>query len=124
MNAFNAAINAALTTRRSTAGVTATYARDDQEVELTVVPGSTEVEVGDAVLANVASRISDFMFAAAALVLGGATVTPQRGDTITVELDGVTSVYVVSPFRSEPAWRYVDPAHTEIRVHTLLESRS
>jgi hypothetical protein len=43
---------------------------------------------------------------------------PQKGDRITVTLNGATEVYeVMPPNANEPAWRWSDAQHTMFRLH-------
>ena len=60
----------------------------------------------------------DFLIPAADLVLGGFTVTPQRGDRITDTVGAVTSVFEVMAYGGEPPWRYSDPFGNLLRIHT------
>jgi len=60
----------------------------------------------------------DFLVQAADLVLGGAAVTPERGDRITETVGLNTSVFEVMAFGGEPPWRYSDPFGKLLRIHT------
>lgn len=56
----------------------------------------------------------DFLIPAEMLVLGGAAALPQRGDRI--EDDGAE--YEVLAPGQEPEWRWSDPRHRLLRIHT------
>ena len=60
----------------------------------------------------------DFLIQAADLVLGGAAVTPERGDRITETVGLNTSVFEVMAYGGDPPWRYSDPFGKLLRIHT------
>lgn len=60
----------------------------------------------------------DFLIQAADLVLGGAVVTPERGDRVLETVDTSTSVFEVMAFGGEPPWRFSDPFGKLLRIHT------
>jgi hypothetical protein len=95
-----------------------TYARPStgQSAQLPATYGSTLLRVTDrAGRVKVQRTDRDFVMTAALLVLGGQATTPQRGDTVTLPSG---EVFEVTPYESEPAWRWADPFKTMVRAHT------
>lgn len=64
----------------------------------------------------------DYLLAAADLVIAAAAFLPAVGDWFEEVLASGTKVYKVFPYASEPEWRYSDPQHTVLRVHTKLRA--
>ena len=60
----------------------------------------------------------DFLVDPVALVVGGSTITPARGDTITWS----TRVYHVTPMDGEPEYRSSDPFGHLLRIHTMRKT--
>ena len=60
----------------------------------------------------------DFLIHAADLVLGAATVLPERGDTIRETQGDKTLVYEVMAPGKEPAWRWSDVYRKMLRIHS------
>jgi hypothetical protein len=62
----------------------------------------------------------DFIIASADLFFSyGDLITPERGDLIYLERAPYdVQTFEVSPYGSEPAWRYTDPYQTMLRIHT------
>ncbi len=100
-----------------------TYKRGVDSVTLAATVGRTDFDVLDnetAMLTRVESR--DYVFPAADLVLDSAQVLPERGDQI-VEIgdDGKTRTYeVMAPAPRMAHYRWSDPYHERLRVHTKL----
>lgn len=68
---------------------------------------------------------TDWMFAAASLVLNGIQTTPARGHKIIETIDAVDFTYDVSiPGGTQQAWGYSDPGRTQLRVNTVLVANS
>ena len=90
------------------------YSRGGQSIEIAAALGSTTFEVSDeyGVIEKWESR--DFLIAAADLMLGGVTVTPQRGDRVTA---GVKVYEVLAPGK-EHVYRPADPYRVTLRIHT------
>ncbi len=124
-NAFDTAIDAAASTVRAVAGRLVTYSRGEASVELTAAVGSTRYEAGEAADVLVEHRTRDYLIAAADLDFGSGPVEPARDDEIrdTVcsapEVAGVVLVCKVLGPPGEPPFRYCDPAHAQLRVHTV-----
>jgi hypothetical protein len=77
--------------------------------------GRTQAEPGAARL----DAERDYVFPVAALVLGGAAVTPRKGDRVTEVIAGTPTTFeVVPPTADEREWRYSDQTRTAYRVHT------
>lgn len=64
----------------------------------------------------------DYLLAAADLAVASVAFTPAAGDWFEEVLASGTKVYKVFPYASEPEWRYSDPQHTVLRVHTKLRA--
>ncbi len=62
----------------------------------------------------------DFLIHAADLVLGSATVLPERGDVIREMVGDRTLVYEVMAPGKEPPWRWSDVYRKVLRIHTKL----
>lgn len=100
-----------------------TYRRGDATVGLDATIGRTEFEVFDNDLASIVKVESrDFIVAAADLVLEDAAQVPKKGDQIVeVGADGKTRTYeVMSPAPRTAHWRWSDPYHERMRIHTKL----
>ena len=96
-----------------------TYQRGGDLVEVAATVGRKAYEIADEYGAVVQVDATDFIVAAADLVLGGETVEPQPGDRIRMTVTGGVEVYeVLAPgpgmAHSEPA----DPYRMAWRVHT------
>ena len=106
--------------RQRLQGLKATYARGNDSVAIKIVPGRSwrEVTRGEFPV-RVEQR--DCLIIADELKLGGALVKPERHDTITIEIAGVSQTLEVAPLdlNAEP-WEPVDVYGIEIRVHVQL----
>jgi hypothetical protein len=60
----------------------------------------------------------DFLIQAADLVLGAATVLPDRGDKVRETVGTKTFVYEVMAPGKEPPWRWSDVYRKVLRIHT------
>ncbi len=60
---------------------------------------------------------ADFLIPVSVLVLSGAEVEPQKGDTIEMESGNETLVFEVLSLIGEPGW-HGDPHATMWRIHT------
>ena len=108
------------TQRASHMRQTVTYKRGDDSVQLSATVGSTEWEIEEA--GGLTERIEtrDYLIQAAALILDGSTVKPARGDLIQETVLGVTYTYKVLSIGTNPCWRFSDPYHKTLRIHTKL----
>ncbi len=94
-----------------------TYKRQGRSVTFNATMGSTEVQAQDAGGVIVNQTLTDWLFPASLLVLGGAQTLPQDGDQI-IHAGPDNAVYEVTPIGSEPCWRYTDANRLHLRVHT------
>lgn len=101
-----------------------TYARGAQSVAVNATVGETDFQVTgeDGIVEAWESR--DFLIRVADLALGGAAITPARGDRISETISGVTAVYEVMGPPGQPPYRYSDPFRQTFRVHTKLVSQT
>ena len=105
--------------RKAHASRPVTYERDGEEVEVLATIGRKAWQVDGGYGAAVWVESTDFIVAAADLVLGGRSRTPEPGDRIRVTQGPETSVYeVMAPggemSHAEPA----DPYRRAWRIHT------
>ena len=96
---------------------TVTYQRGGESVEIAATLGTMSLEVSDEAGVMVRTRQTDFIVSAAALVLGGAAVTPQVGDRVLVAAGGKTLVFEVLALPGGEHFRPADPAGTVLRIH-------
>ena len=90
------------------------YSRGADSVQVAATVGSTTFEISDQYGAVEKWESRDFLVTAAALVLGGEPVEPQRGDRIT---DGAKVYEVLAPCK-EDVFRPSDPYAVTLRIHT------
>lgn len=102
---------------------TVSYHRGAQAVGLFATVGKTvfALDAGHGFRERVESR--DYLVAAEDLVLGGAVTLPRRGDRIQEVVGGTTFVYEVMAPGQEPFYRFSDPYHRTLRIHTKLVRR-
>ena len=95
-----------------------TYRRGGVSVDLPATTGRTlfEVDGGRGILEKVESR--DFLVRGSDLVLGGATVLPERGDRVRETRGGMVFVHEVMAPGGEPHFRWSDPYRRTLRIHT------
>lgn len=65
-------------------------------------------------------EIRDYLIDSADLKLDGQPTLPERGDLIIENEDGKNFTYEVLPIGNQRAWRYSDPFHLKLRIHTKL----
>jgi hypothetical protein len=118
MSVFATALAAAQSIVRDVAGEAVTYTRGGSYVTIAAaVPAATRVDMAGDDGSAVTATIRDYLVAAAALVLGGATVEPEPGDRVTAA-DG--TVYEVVRLADGRCWRPSGTAGTTLRIHTQL----
>lgn len=102
---------------KASAAETVTYTRGSLTVTggISATPGQTQFEQTDADGFGVRIDARDYIVTAADLVLAGNTVLPERGDLIT---DAASRVHEVLGIGNEPCWRWCDPSHVMLRIHT------
>jgi len=111
---FQQALADGLAAIRQVAGVAVEYDRDGQRIPLVAVVSDLRLEVVDdyGVTQRVPRR--EYLVAAADLPF-----EPDRGDRIRETHGSNVLVYeVMGPGGSEPDWRFSDPSHSTIRIHT------
>ncbi len=120
--ALAAALSVAADTLTET-GPLVTYRRQSDSVSLRAAIGRTRWEGTDENGVVYYLETRDFLVREGDLVLNGAKVLPQRGDTIeeTTATDKFT--YAVSAPAGQQPWRFTDSSRTRIRIHTTLIKR-
>ena len=96
-----------------------TYRRGAQQVVLKATAGRTEAEATDDEGGVLRIESRDFIVQAADLVLGGTRTLPELGDLIELtDSQGVVHRYELMTLGVEGHWRWSDPYHTLLRIHT------
>ena len=116
---FQDAIAGALDTVRDVAGEPVVYVQGSAAIELTAVPASSAQPADEFIEASarIAEATRDWIITLADLVVAGVRLTPRRGDQVQQTVEGVTTVWEVTP-DGDQVFRYSDRARTRIRVHT------
>ena len=95
------------------------YSRGVKEVEVDATVGRSVFEsVAPDGMCVVHVETRDYFVQSADLVLDGAKVVPVIGDRIREEIAGETVVCEVMTPVGEAHFRWCDPAHTTLRIHT------
>ncbi len=94
------------------------YRRGSLTVPLVAGKARTTYELTDSsgMLVEVESR--DFLVTAATLILDGIQCLPEVGDRIIETVDSSLHAYEVMTFGTEKQYRFCDPYHHKLRVHT------
>jgi hypothetical protein len=95
------------------------YQRGDSRVWIDATWGRTEFQTDTADGVRIEHSDRDFIFASAALVLGGVLATPARGDRITLVFENQTDgdvFEVLAPSGAQP-YRLCDPEGVMMRVY-------
>jgi hypothetical protein len=87
-----------------------TYRRGETDLAVDATVGRTQYEVEDGYGLRVAAEVMDFLILAEDFTLG----EPQAGDQIVVD----STVYEVMALGTTGHWRWSDPHHTTLRIHT------
>jgi hypothetical protein len=97
-----------------------TYSRGAQSVDLMSSYGAKLLKIDDGMGGiRIEWTDQDFKFLGADFhFVYGDTIEPQRGDLVKATIDGQVETFEVLPFGTEPCWRWCDPYHVNIRVHT------
>ena len=107
------------TMRVAHASQAVTYQRGGDLVEVQATVGRKAYEIADSCGAVVQVDATDFIVAAADLVLGGETVEPEPGDRIRMTTDAGVEVYeVLAPGPGMAHCEPADPYRMAWRVHT------
>jgi len=77
--------------------------------------GRTEYDITDGAGASLQTHVVDFLILASDLV---ALHPPQRGDVILAPGSGGDHQYEVLDLPGDGCWRWSDPYHTTLRIHT------
>lgn len=112
----------ALTRLQTAGGRMVTYRHSGgDEIEVTAIPGVSSYQRADDLGLVTEMEVHDELIAAADLVFDETVIEPAEGDQIDVTLHGLTLTYeVMPPGADEPAWRYMDPGRSALRIHTKL----
>lgn len=95
------------------------YVRGVQTIDdLKAAFGQTQFEQSDDEGQTISATARDFIVSASDLVLDGQAVTPAVGDQIVEIAGGVTRVSEVLELPNGETWRYADPHHYMMRIHT------
>jgi hypothetical protein len=101
------------------ASKTVVYARGANQTSVTAIIGRTLLKLEDGYGGvHMQWTDRDFLIPPDELVLAGAQVIPERGDTIREADNGKIYVYEVNVPGSEPTWRWSDPHRRLLRIHT------
>lgn len=111
---FAAAIAAAQRAQAHVLGGPIVYARGEASVEISATFGRSEFVVESSGSVRTEHTDRDFLFLAAALILGGAVTTPRKGDRITVG----SEVFEALPVDGQQCFRPSDSQGLRIRVFT------
>jgi len=108
-----------LAERRDELAVTVLLARGADQVQIAAVVGSTVFRLDDGAGGVVRHVSRDYLVRAADVDFGAGAVEPARGDRIVQTIGGVERTFeVLGPGNDEPDWRYSDPSHVTVRLHT------
>ena len=106
------------TMRKAHASRSVTYHRGEDSVEVLATVGRKSYQVDGGYGAAVWVDSTDFIIAAADLVLGGETVLPRPGDRIRVTEGEETGVYeVMAPGGEMSHYEAADPYRRAWRIH-------
>jgi hypothetical protein len=95
------------------------YQRGSEQVALCATFGSTLLKLDDGAGGIRMERTDrDFLIPAASLVLSGSPARPKEGDKVVYVKGGLLHTYQVLPYANEPQWRWSDPFHIQMRIHT------
>ena len=123
MTLMSDGLTALHTLMNTNASVEVTYTTTSGSVSLSAVPGQMLYEqAGDGITQDLTRR--NWFVLAADLVIGGNSVTPTRGDTITFSADDRTEVYAVFGDANLPHWEYTDSGHEQMEIRSVLRSTS
>jgi hypothetical protein len=95
------------------------YVRGPNQLALCATPGRSEaatLDFGEAFRVTYTDR--DYLIPADRLRIGGAATLPRAGDLIREEIAGELHEFEVMAEAGIPPWRYSDPHHRLLRIHT------
>ena len=96
------------------AGVAVTFHAKTGSVDVTAVPGRSQLESTDESGVTHVSRSHDWIVRAADLVVGGAAVTPVRGNRVKRTIGSQVHTFELM----DPPFSPSDAEHTVLRLHT------
>jgi len=114
MSIFSNLLAAGLSVLNDVAGDAVVYQRGNVEIAWRARQGAMSFDSTDTNSLTVTSRTKDFIGQAATLVINDEPIEPTEGDRIV--LAGVT--YEVIRPSGQNCWYFVDPANSELRIHT------
>jgi hypothetical protein len=97
---------------------TVTYVRNGVAIEWAATVGRTVFEETDAFGAVHRLESRDYLGCSRDLVIGGEIFEPAAGDQVKEQIGASVAVYEVMSPGGEPPFRYSDPDHITVRVHT------
>jgi hypothetical protein len=97
---------------------TVTYVRGGVALEWAATVGRTVFDETDAFGSVHRLESRDYLGRAEDLVIGGEIFEPAAGDQIKEQIGTSVAVYEVMSPGGEPPFRYSDPDHITVRVHT------
>ena len=100
-----------------------TYSRGGDSVALSATVGRSSFDVDDG-HGMLRFETRDYIVRMDALVIGGVTTLPRRGDRITESAAAGDVAYEVVAVAGGPEWRPCDSARVLIRIHTKLSAGS
>jgi len=101
--------------RRTFLAKAVTYCRGQAEAEVPATVGRTTFDVADEYGVTQQWESRDYLITAEDLASFG---LPERGDRITEAVDGQSLVYEVLAPGGQTPWRWSDPYHRTLRIHT------
>ena len=107
--------------RDTFAATSVVYRRGSSSVAVRATVGKTDFRVVDVDGNYVRTTQRDYLITAAALVLDGSPIVPQRGDLIDQPIGETTFRYEVNALPGEQVYRPSDPAGVTLRVHVTLK---
>jgi hypothetical protein len=94
------------------------YRRGSLTVPLVAGKARSTYELVDSNGMIVNVEVHDFLITAESLVLDGMKCTPEVGDQLIETVEGELHSYEVMIFGTEKQYRFCDPYHHKLRVHT------
>lgn len=98
------------------------FRRGTQEIEVLAVPGQITSQQTDEFNRITRKQMRDWIVRLKDLTVEGEVLEPVEGDQVLCAVGGRVHRYgVYSPGGNEPPYRYTDPYHTAMRIHTELD---
>mgnify|MGYP001176916635 FL=1 len=105
-------------TLKATASQPVTYVRGLDSVDVRATFGRKLLKLDDGAGGiRMEWTDMDFLIPSADLVIGGESITPQRGDRVFMLAGENVQEFEVMPFGSDPAWIWSDPHQSMFRIH-------